>query len=231
MPTDTEDRTVLDDLTLIEKLDNQTPWRTEDLFSLLLPYIRDHDEILYGYNRDAFPVEGWTVETLRASPGVKREKQQLAKVSFNRHSKHGSRMVVSIISPKRAAARTDLLDRLSVTDDLKANETILPPKVFRRLKHALDNLKSMGDYSSPGNRYECPVGRCRNCDLDRIPFQIIRGDTKQKTKPAKPLKRLERELDWARSSMEAALEKAEKKRKEIERLEKRIAKRRAAGET
>jgi hypothetical protein len=221
MTTDTEQlHTVLDDLNLIEKVENETPWNTADLAAFLIPFVKRH-------NGD---IGSFKISILNPQPGVKREEQPLVKIGRGYNDK--GVVTIRVLSPKRAAARTDLLDRLSLADDLKPKEAAMPAKLVMRLAHALDNIHNYNSYSSNG-LWRCAEGHCK-CNLaaetSHLTTPIIRGDTTAKTKPRKTIKRLKLELQWAEDSYAKALEKAEKEKKKADRLRQRIAKREAQDE-
>lgn len=204
----TEEHTILDDLNLIEKVKNETPWNTADLAGFLVPYIKKH-----GF-------ESITVETLNPTPGVKREKQPLVRAF--RHYRTREDITVRLLSPKRAAARTDLLDRLAVSEDLKASEACMPKRVVAQMAHAIDNI-----ISDANNRWKCSHGSCECPALLIDHGVIIRGCTKARTRPRKTLARLETELRWATNSIAKLQAKLEKEITKRDRLQKRVDKRRA----
>lgn len=200
MTVEPEDRTILDDLTIIEKIENETPWNTADLAGFLIPLIRERN------------IDKIAIKTLQARPGVRREDQKLASANlWDRRSSAGgeNHLVVRILSPKRAAARTDLLDRLSFSGDLKASEAVMPQKVLARLKHSIENVDNRAGWNTPG--YHCRYDDC-GCDLPD-PDYIVRGCTKTRTKPVKSLEDLESELHWANRGVE---QKQERLKDEIE---------------
>lgn len=207
MQTETE-HTVLDDLNLIERIENETPWNDADLAELLIPWLRE--------NRD---IEKIKVQTLRAQPGVKRENQQLLKASMDTWSRNPDpEITLSLISPKRASARTDLLDRLSLAGDIKSSESHMPLQIVSKITHVLTKSRKRGEW-------KCSRGEC-NCTLPPSDV-ILRGCTKTRTQPRISLERLEQQLHWAEQYVENAREKLEKEIKKRDRLIKRVEKRRA----
>ena len=197
MPVTTEEN-ALDALSAINMVTNNTPWETDALVSFLAPYLVD------------LPFTSIVIESHRPMPGWTREKQRIVKLVTK--GRDDNDLVIGILSPKRAAVRTDLLDRLSMADDLKPHETKLPRKALETLHHA---LMVRADKQRTHTKWSCERGECR-CSparLDHVP--LIRGDTRAKTSTPKPLATLKRDLRSAQRSVgycQARLDKATKRR-------------------
>jgi len=210
------------------KIENKTPWDTEALTKLLT------------FLCEKTPVELLKVETLRAKPGVKREDQTLfliEGVDYYAACGNGQRapytgptkLTVGLISPKRAAARTDLLDRMAQVDDLKAHEIALPESIVGGICHAFGKLKSLcapnsrrprGDSWEYRKHYS---GECK-CSKHLSAYPVIRGNTKTRTAPPVDIAKLKRRGRWALESAEAHRLKMEQNLVKAQKLAERIRK-------
>jgi hypothetical protein len=200
-------------------IENTTPWNTEELSKFLLP-------LCVGTN-----LESIKVALLRAQPGVKREDQPLYEVKVNlcAFAQNGTlptECLVQIISPKRAAARTDLLDRMAQVEDLDPHEIALPDKIVGGTQHAFTRLRTIcgpGGKDRMGNQWDFAKHfedhRYRGCDCRKpvIAPVLVRGNTKVRTAPPVDIDRLKQRGRWAlrsaetyRKKMEASLAKAQK---------------------
>jgi len=209
-------------------IENKTPWDTEALTKLLT------------FLTEKTPVETIKVETLRARPGVKREEQRLYLISgidfYNATTssqplKLLTKLTVKLISPKRASARTDLLDRMAQVDDLGVHEIALPDGIVGGICHAFGKLKSLytpnarrpvGDSWEYRKHYE---GTCA-CSKHLSAYPVIRGDTRARTAPPVDIAKLKRRGRWAlesaenhRIKMEANLVKAQKLAERVRKAE------------
>lgn len=206
-------------------IENKTPWDTEELTRFL-----------------TFLCEGTPIDTVevilnRARPGTKREDQQLFAVSginFYDIQQNGTvptHVVVKVISPKRSAARADLLDRLSQAGDIATHETVLHPKIVGGIAHAFGKIKNLCNQLRAGHsviddtweyrrHYE---GTC-DCNRDLSAYPTIRGNTKVRTSPPVDIDRLRRRLRWALEAADKWREKMEERIKAAEKLRKRIEK-------
>lgn len=205
--TQTQEDTILDDLNLIQNIKNETPWDTGDLAAFLIPRIRRLREAGTEINKVLVKTKGTT-------PGAKKEKQRL--VSAKMDWQNATLLEVQILSPRRAADRTDLLDRLSLADDLKPNEARMPPIILARLDHALRRANS-------NQYYGCRMGRC-DCKLRPIDDVIIRGCKKAKTRTPKTLEQVERSLSRAERNVVRQQEKLDDAVRKRDRLLKRVEK-------
>jgi hypothetical protein len=190
------------------KIENETPWDTRDLtefFSAHLPTTNSNTI---------------KVETLRASPGTKREDQPLILVMY------GTKITrVRIISPKRVAQRIDTLDRLAVAGEVAAHEIALPKVILERIAHALSlqiNRQPSGDWVD----WECRRGECE-CDKALDHYPLIRGDLKERTARVIPIAELQRKMRWMIQSAESHEQKAEQMRARAARIQARILKQQA----
>jgi hypothetical protein len=183
-------------------IENNTPWNTSELLEFLTPLIHA------SFTRV-------TIENHKPRPGQKREEQKLVTVDahYDERNHERNHLRLHLLTPKRAKARTDTLDRLSLAGSLAAHEAAIPATVLASLYHMLRSI-TKGRQNS--NLYECPdsckYDSCK-CEKSTDGLPIIRGDTKQRTQPPIPLKRLEQQLRWAETgvkSAEFALEKAVK---------------------
>ena len=188
-------------------IENKTPWNTEELLAFLTPLIHSSFTKL-------------TIDNQRPQPGRKREKQRLVEI----HTGFGERsqLEINLLSPKRAKARTDTLDRLSLAGSLETHEAAIPATVLADIKHRLRNRQAGADeprYKS--NMYNCLNGQCK-CEKPTDALPLIRGDTKRRTQPPVSLERLEAQLRWAESSITNAEEALNKAIKSRDRLKIRV---------
>lgn len=206
-------------------IENKTPWDTEALREFLSFLCENTD------------IHTVTVDLLRAHPGVKRIDQALFKVggiNFYAIEQNGTlpkTVKVSVISPKRSAARADLLDRLAQAGDLEPHETTLHPKIIGGIAHAFGKIKNLYSQARAGRRvlfsgntwdyrkhYE---GGCE-CNKTLTVPTTIKGNTKTRTAPPVDLARLKRRGRWALESAEMHRMKMEKQLALAQRLAKRI---------
>ena len=210
-------------------VENTTPWNTEELTSFLTPLCK------------GTTITEIEVNLLRASPGVKRKDQSLYEIdglnlyNFKTSGSLPNKCTVKILSPKRAAARTDLLDRMAqVGGDLEPHEINLPEKITNGLSHAFTKLATISGphgLSMMGNQWDFNrhfFGGQRACDCRKPSenYKAIRGNTKTRTAPPVDIDRLKRRGRWAleaaeshRVKMEANLAKAQKIGARIMKLE------------
>ena len=210
-------------------VENTTPWNTEDLSKFLLP-------LCIGTS-----LESVRVDLLRAQPGVKRENQALYEIgsinlyAFKSNGTLPTEALVQIISPKRAAARTDLLDRMAQIEDLDLHEIALPDRIVGGIQHAFIRLRTicgprgqaqMGDQWEFAKHFYDHKYRGCECRKPVIDPALIRGNTKTRTAPPVDIDRLKRRGRWAleaaeshRVKMEANLAKAQKIGARIMKLE------------
>jgi hypothetical protein len=127
------------------------PWATDDLVGFIATLLVD------------LPFTNIVIENHRPQPGVKREKQKIIKLSTKWNDK--SLLTIGILSPKRAATRSDLLDRLSLADDLKPHETSLPERALAILQHALRHR--VGATTAGSSQWACERGSC-DCVLSPL---------------------------------------------------------------
>jgi len=208
---------------------NSTPWDTEDLTKFFLPLI------------NGTGIDTVKVVLLLAQPGAKREDQGLYEVSTSLYDlaqgKLPSHINIQIISPRRAAARTDLLDRMAQVDNLAIHEIALPGPIAAGISHALIKLthvcrqktvyaikKAIGDQWEfrkhlGGERYQV----CE-CSKTLKVYPVIRGNTKTRTTPPVDINQLKRRGRWALEAAESYRGKMEKQLALAESLGKRIRK-------
>ena len=212
------------------ELINTTPWDTEGLTKFLVPLCADTG------------IETLKVSLLLAQPGQRRADQPLYEIcginfSALKQEKLPTKATVQIISPKRAAARTDLLDRMALIEDLAVHEIALPETIAEGIAHAFERLgyvcrqktaharqMAVGDEwvfrrHFGGERYQ--ICECHKT-LKVYPF--IRGNTKTRTLPLVDINKLKRRGRWALESAEKHREKMEKELALAQRLGVRISK-------
>lgn len=163
---------------------NTTPWNTEDLGNFLRPLAKDCG------------ITSLTINLLEAMPGQAREKQRAAELEVKiRQTAHASPWVptfsidgaatLEILSPKRAGARSNPLDRLSVAQDFETHESMLPREAIAVIVHAFDTLREtvkrvqVGGQVDSWNLREHLRGVCK-CQKQEVDV-TIRGDTTVKT--------------------------------------------------
>jgi hypothetical protein len=194
---DSEEANVLETLNVINMVTNNTPWETGGLVAFLAPYLV------------RLPFTEIVIETHRPMPGVKREAQRFASAKTTLRDE--TKLTIGILSPKRAASRTDLLDRLSMADDLKPNEALIPALALGHLAHILNTRISVQGNS----KWTCKRGSCE-CKVKLNAYlRPIKGDTKARTTKEKPLATLKRSLRSAEQSVDycqTRLNKATKRR-------------------
>lgn len=207
------------------KIKNTTPWDTEALTKLLT------------FLCATTTIESVKVETLRTRPGVKREDQTLFLVSGVSHYnvtspsptpiKLPTEIVVGLISPKRAAIRTDLLDRMAQVNDLGPHEIALPNGIIGGICHAFGKIKALCGLNAPRikqNSWDYRQhfnGSCK-CGKHLSAYPVIRGDTKARTAPLVDIKKLKQRGRWALESAERHRVKMEEKLAEAAKLGERI---------
>lgn len=206
MPTATKP-TILDAMTWIERIENKTPWSTPDLTAFLTPLLMEG------------PFDRVTISNHSPKPGTKRAEQKI--VSLKQDWQDKKHLKIALLSPNRAKVRTDLLDRLSLADDLESHEIALPPEVIERITHSIHRLPRKQ------SNWSCKRGCCE-CSIAMESHPIIRGDTKARVRPVVTLARLETKLSYAEGAVENWEAKLSKAIKDRDRLRARVAKRRAA---
>lgn len=166
---------------------NETPWSTDDLKALIEPII--------GTTFTAV-----NVHILNPTPGVDKEDQVTSSVEtyYQNHQGRGYPRYINIhlISPKRAAARTDLLDKLSTVDE--PNTAFFPPKAVSQLQHQLKLITD--DAFAPYHYRACIDGRC-SCPSPG-PTGKLRGDTKARTRPKETVRGLMDKLSHLEDKIE-----------------------------
>lgn len=204
------------------KIENKTPWNTGDLEKLLLPLL------------EGTSVKDVIVDLRRAQPGVKRDEQQLVYISSGNYGVPiTDRMLLDILSPKRAQSRSEMLSRLSLAGDVQPHEAVLPEEVAGTILHAIDAIKNPAKYgSNPYGRYDWEFNKHTRGDcscpkpVDRE-LPVVRGDTRVKTEDSPDIERLERKLEWAEKDAQKYRERMEKAQAQADRLKVRIEKLRA----
>jgi len=189
------------------EIENKTPWNTEELLAFLTPLIHSSYTKL-------------TIDNQRPQPGRKREKQRLVEVhAYYDGSPH---LEINLLSPKRAKARTNALDRLSLAGSLATHEAAIPATELADIKHRLRNRKVTTERPPyKGALYNCLSGECK-CEKPTDALPLIRGDTKKRTQPPVSLERLELRLRWAESTITSAEEALRKAVKSRDRLKSRV---------
>ena len=170
-------------------IENETPWNTEDLTKFLTPLC------------EKTGTTTCEVVILRATPGKKRNEQTLFDINYS-HPFKGTRRLdhikVGLLSPKRAAARTELLDRMAQAGDLVTHESALPSKVVQGVVHAFHKAT---EWLNGGNyEWSHDNGSC-SCDVSALPAALIRGDTKIKTAPPIDIESMRRRLASAKNAI------------------------------
>lgn len=215
------------------ELINETPWDTEELTKFLVPLCADTG------------IENLKVSLLLAQPGQKRADQALYEVwGLNffalKQEKLPTKATIHIISPKRVAARTDLLDRMSQAVDLATHEIALPEPIVAGIAHAFEKLAQVCVSIRKGQAYATKriLGEAWNfrkhfggelyqiceCAKTLKVYPIIRGNTKTRTAPPVDIKRLKRRGRGALEAAENYREKMEKQLALAEKLGRRIRK-------
>jgi hypothetical protein len=171
---------------------NTTPWDTDALVRLITPLA------------EGLGVETIRIKTLTAMPGVRTEEQTQAEVSTERYGEDITSLLVELLSPKRAGKRTDTLDRLSLVEDLKPNETALPEKAVALIEHAFSALVTHTKRKGHKSFYEvrpCMQGSCQ-CKYTAKSTVLVKGDTKAPIKPPVTVEQLEQKLEWAQRTVD-----------------------------
>lgn len=161
---------------------NKTPWSTEDLEKALLPMVTGCGLVEI------------TVELISPHKSRWRKKDRFSRIKLG-GGEARDKVTIELISAKRAAAREETLDRLSLTSDLKTTETSLPRSVIVHLTHGFTKMREtrthVGRSHIARDSYE--VRRtwssiescledwceCPRPDLAEIP--LVRGDKKART--------------------------------------------------
>ena len=214
------------------ELINTTPWDTEELIKFLEPLCADTG------------IATLKVSLLTAQPGEKRKDQPLYDVAGIdpyklKEGKLPTKATVWIISPKRVAARTDVLHRMSQVDDLDPHEIALPEAIIGGISHSFERLSQVCQKIRAGRRhtlaslndpwefnkhFQGNPHRCCKCSKTLDSYPLIRGNTRTRTTKPVDIKRLKRRGRWALEAAEKYREKMEKQLALAERLGRRIRK-------
>jgi hypothetical protein len=207
------------------QITNKTPWNTDSLIAFVGPWLT--------------PTGIKTVEFYNQTPrpGVRRENQILCEVDENSVFDYQSGKVTSgptelkigLLSPKRAKARLDPLERLARAATLEAYEIDLPLVVIKHLVHTFTWLKKRPKETPTRDYYQWRShvkGYCKDdCKKEKvIAPPTIPGDTRVKTGNPVTLERLQQKLRWAERSVDSLTEKLEKETKARDRLLVRVDK-------
>jgi hypothetical protein len=202
-------------------IENTTPWNTEELTKFLSPLCKGTQ------------IESIDVSLLLAQPGRKREDQalyNLGGINFYalKENKPLTKVNVEIISPKRAAARTDLLDRMAQVDSLATHEISLPGPIAEGIAHAFGRIAFINGGGRMGDQWEFrhhfTSDRHHSCTCSKTlsTYPVIRGNTKTRTAPPVDIAKLKRRGRWALESAEKLREKMEAQLDLAKRLGERI---------
>lgn len=199
------------------QITNKTPWCTAGLEAFVLPFAKDTKIVdIQFYNQVP-------------RPGVKREHQKICEFGENSTYDYSRNTVtayptllrIGLLSPKRAKARLDPLERLARAKTLQIHEIDLPHTVLAQIAHTFTWLKK------PAKQYYHwrghVIGNC-NCKMGVIAPPVIPGDTRVKTGTPVTKARLHQKLRWAQQSVDRLTEKLEEKTKARDRLLVRINK-------
>lgn len=151
-------------------IENNTPWNTEDLIALVNTCSKTRNNFI-------------TIRFLTIPPVPRRskDKQPLLRAERSIHD-----LTIELLSPKRAAGRTDLLDRMSHTQTLHPHEIAMPPRIVAGIIHSVSHVLDGGI---------AHVNLACDCDLSTIKPRLIRGDTKARVRPKRGLQGLKASLD------------------------------------
>lgn len=228
------------------KIVNHTPWNTEDLEKMILPMVTGCGLSVIQVGLIAHNVGRW------------RAKETLGRVKFANqklgHDKQDEAWI-EILSPKRAAARAEALDRLSLCESLGTHETMLPLSVIATLEHSFEKIYEAKSQAKRGpgsvlhrnetwGLHDHFSGHCECApESPKVPI-VVRGDVKAKTQDrqapkvadleerAKHTKSLQekfaRRAEYARQDAEKNEEKASGYATKVARIEERIRKLKAA---
>jgi hypothetical protein len=197
-------------------IENKTPWNTEDLTEFLTPLCERAGTAMC------------EVVILRAAPGRKRAEQELFNVSYPRPYR-GPRSLchikIGLLSPKRAAARTELLDRMAQAGDLVTHESALPATVVQGVAHAFD--KAVEWSKGADHEWTHVNGGC-GCDLTSVPAPLIRGNTKIKTAPPVDIENMRKRLTSAKNAIRSHTRRRDSHARDLKKyqdfLDKAVAK-------
>jgi hypothetical protein len=196
---------------------NNTPWNTEDLTKFIT-------ETFTGLK-----ITDVHIDLMAPRSSRWRKQEWLATGSVK-----ASTLTLELLSPKRAAARSETLDRLSLAGDLKKDETRLPVAVIAMYRHGIEKWREAGKemVGDLGDRYarqrvwSCIGGYC-SCDysdtVDDAP--IIRGNTAVKTHGSHsiPAEDLEEKLRHNRKMQGRSASEAVNLRSQAERCDAKAA--------
>lgn len=199
------------------EIENLSPWNTEDLVRFLTPLAA------------GTVVTKIVVGIAQPQPGVKKDEQRLVWIeSTVRGGQVSDTMAIDLLSPKRAADRTEVLSRLSVTGDLQPHESVLPDEVIATIIHSFETVRTNRGKLDNWQLQNHVRGRC-GCEKplpDNLKV-VIRGDTKAKTAPTYSIDQLENKLYYARREVAKYRKRLEKALMQEDRLVARIEKQRA----
>lgn len=170
---------------------NNTPWNTEDLTKFIT-------ETFSG-----LAITDVHIDLMAPRSNRWRKHEWIATGSVK-----DSTLSLELLSPKRAAARSETLDRLSLAGDLQKNETRLPVSVISMIRHGVEKwheatketkemkggdrfpLVGFHEHLGKGGNpwgwgwqrvWSCLGGYC-SCDYpEAVDAPVIRGDTAVKT--------------------------------------------------